>query len=50
MQRLIRDPHAMIAAPVQGDVDGKPKRSHAVGISPMEWRFKTGARGPSSDE
>jgi len=28
MQFFVRDPYTMIAAPVQGDVDGIPKRSH----------------------
>jgi hypothetical protein len=30
MQRFVRDDCTMIAAPVQGDVDGIPKGSHAT--------------------
>jgi hypothetical protein len=32
MQFFVRDPDAMIAAPVQCDVDGIPKGSHYVRI------------------
>src|SRR4051812_35327659 len=32
MQVFVRDPDAMIAAPVQGDVDGIPKGPHYVRI------------------
>ena len=35
MQLFVRDAFTMIAAPVQGDVDGIPKRSHDGRISPM---------------
>src|SRR6266853_988257 len=35
MQVLVRDHYAMIAAPVQCDVDRKPKRSHYVRVPPM---------------
>jgi hypothetical protein len=33
MQLFVRDPLTMIAAPVQGDVDGIPKGSHDLGVS-----------------
>jgi hypothetical protein len=33
MQLFVRDPLTMIAAPVQGDVDGIPKGSHDSGVS-----------------
>src|SRR5688500_10539823 len=36
MQLFVSDPHAMIAAPVQGDVDGIPKGSHSVGYRPVK--------------
>jgi hypothetical protein len=32
MQFLIRDHRAMIAAPIQGDVDGIPKGSHPASV------------------
>jgi hypothetical protein len=35
MHVFVRDPYAMIAAPVQRDVDGIPKGSHSVRVSPM---------------
>jgi len=35
MQLFVRDAFTMIAAPVQGDVDGIPKGSHYVRVSPM---------------
>jgi len=35
MQLFVRDAFMMIAAPVQGDVDGIPKGSHYVRVSPM---------------
>jgi hypothetical protein len=34
MQVFVRDPYAMIAAPVQCDVDGIPKGSHCVSVPP----------------
>ena len=35
MQLFVRDPFTMIAAPVQGDVDGISKRSHHARLQPM---------------
>src|SRR5829696_8826535 len=35
MQVFVRDPHTMIAASVQCDVDGIPKGSHCVSVSPI---------------
>jgi hypothetical protein len=35
MQVVVRDHYAMIAAPVQCDVDGIPKGSHYVRVLPM---------------
>ena len=39
MQFFVRDPDTMIAAPVQGDVDGIPKGSHGVIVSPITVRW-----------
>src|SRR5262249_21245472 len=36
MQLFVRDDYTMIAAPVQCDVDGIPKRSHYVRVSPVD--------------
>jgi hypothetical protein len=35
MHVFVRDHYTMIAAPVQCDVDGIPKGSHCVSVSPM---------------
>jgi hypothetical protein len=35
MQLFVREHRTMIAAPVQGDVDGIPNGSHDLGVSPM---------------
>jgi hypothetical protein len=35
MQLFVRDPGTMIAAPVQGDVDGIPQGSHGVSVPPI---------------
>ena len=37
MQIFVDDPCPMVAAPVQGDVDGVPKGPHGANISPMRW-------------
>ena len=37
MQLFVRRYCTMIAAPIQGDVDGIPKGSHDVIVTPMEW-------------
>jgi hypothetical protein len=37
MQVFVRDHHAMIAAPVQRDVDGIPEGSHDARVAPIEW-------------
>jgi hypothetical protein len=39
MQVFVRDHFPMIAAPVQCDVDGIPKGSHCVSVSPIEARL-----------
>ena len=39
-QFFVREDCPMIAAPVQGDVDGIPKGSHHVTVSPIVWRSK----------
>jgi hypothetical protein len=36
MQVFVREHFAMIAAPVQRDVDGIPKGSHDVSVAPIE--------------
>ena len=35
MQLFVQDPLTMIAAPVQGDIDGIPKGSHFLNVAPM---------------
>jgi hypothetical protein len=35
MQLFVREHPAMIAAPVQGDVDGIPKGAHYARVSPL---------------
>jgi hypothetical protein len=35
MQLFVREHRTMIAAPVQGDVDGISKGSHDLGVSPI---------------
>src|SRR5829696_7648847 len=40
MQVFVRDHHTMIAAPVQCDVDGIPKGSHCVSVSPIKVRLE----------
>jgi hypothetical protein len=42
MQVFVRDHFPMIAAPVQCDVDGIPKGSHCVSISPIKVRLLRG--------
>jgi hypothetical protein len=37
MQVFVRDHLTMIAAPVQGDIDGIPKGSRDLGVWPMGW-------------
>src|SRR5215213_10352800 len=39
MQVFVRGHLTMIAAPVQCDVDGIPKGSHCVSVSPIKVRF-----------
>jgi hypothetical protein len=40
MQGFVRGHGAMIVAPVQGDVDGIPKRSHGVSVPPIKGRVE----------
>jgi hypothetical protein len=54
MQVFVRDHFAMIAAPVQCDVDGIPKRSHYVRVpiaigQPNEIKLSYGCRELTSD-
>jgi hypothetical protein len=49
MYVLVRGPHTMIAAPVQGDVDGIPKGSHYVLLKQAnENKISNGGRGCAS--
>jgi hypothetical protein len=43
MQFFVRGTCTMIAAPVQGDVDGIPKGSHHVFLSGLTTEFSSGA-------
>jgi hypothetical protein len=51
MQLFVRDHGPTIAAPVQGDVDGIPKGSHWLSVSPITVRLdvftQTGTGDPS---
>jgi hypothetical protein len=40
MQVFVRENYTMIAAPVQRDVDGIPKRSHYARVPPLGWTSK----------